>query len=141
MGVSMKLQAGDCVYYEGKYWFIANVNKDLDTSNLFNADGIKINAPNPSIELVCHSEFNKTVSSALNANVDQYVRQKSFNKNFILDCFLEEEFYLDDTIMHVSDETKEETGRIYFKVINTKTKESQWIELHDLIDRILMLDK
>jgi len=137
----MKLQAGDCVYYENQYWFIANVNKDLDTSNLYNADSIKINAPNPSIELVCHTEFNKTVSNALNANVDQYVRQKSFNKNFILDCFLEEEFYLDDAVMHVSEDTKEENGRIYFEVINTKTKESQWIELHDLIDRILMSDK
>lgn len=137
----MRLQAGDCVFYGDKYWFIANVNKDLDTSNLYNADSIKINAPNPLIELVCHAEFNKTVSNALNANVDQYVRQKGFNKNFILDCFLEEEFYLDDTIIHVSEETKEENGRIYFEVINTETKESQWIELHDLIDCILMLDK
>ena len=69
------------------------------------------------------------------------MRQKSFNKNFILDCFIDEEFYLDDTIMHVADETKEEDGRIYFSVINTETEEQQWIELHDLIDRILMLDK
>ena len=137
----MKLQAGDCVYYEDKYWFIANVNKDLDTSNLYNADSIKIHAPNPSLELVCRAEFNKTVSNALNANVDQYVRQKSFNKNFIMDCFIEEEFYLDDAVMHVSEETKEENGRIYFSVTNIKTEEQQWIELHDLIDRILMLDK
>ena len=137
----MKLQARDCVYYEDQYWFVANMNKDLDTSNLYNADSIKINAPNPSIELVCRAEFNKTVSNALNANVDQYVRQKSFNKNFILECFIEEEFYLDNSVMRVLDDTKEENGRIYFEVINTKTKESQWIELHDLIDRILMLDK
>lgn len=137
----MRLQAGDCVYYENKYWFIANVNKDLDTSNLYNADSIKIHAPNPSLELVCHSEFNKTVSIELSRNIDQYVRQKGFNKNFILDCFLEEEFYLDDAIMHVSEETKEENGRIYFNVTNTETEEQQWIELHDLIDRILMLDK
>lgn len=137
----MRLQAGDCVFYENQYWFIANVNNDLDTSNLYNADSIKIHAPNPSLELVCHAEFNKTVSNALNANVDQFVRQKSFNKNFILDCFIEEEFYLYDTIMHVSDETKEEDGRIYFSVVNTETEEQQWIELYDLIDRILMLDK
>ena len=70
MGVSMKLQTGDCVYYEGKYWFIANVNKDLDISNLYNADSIKINAPNPSIEVVCHAEFNKTVSGELSRNID-----------------------------------------------------------------------
>lgn len=137
----MKLQAGDCVFYGDKYWFVANVNNSLDTSNLYNADSIKINAPNPSIEVICHAEFNTVVSNALNANVDQYVRQKSFNKNFILDCFLEEEFYLDDAVMRVSDETKEENGCIYFEVINTETKESQWIELHDLIDRILMLDE
>ena len=117
------------------------MNKDLDTSNLYNADSIKINAPNPSIEVVCHAEFNKTVSNALNANVDQYVRQKSFNKNFILDCFIEEEFYLNDAVMHISEDTKEENGRIYFSVTNTGTEAQQWIELHDLIDRILMLDK
>lgn len=137
----MNLQAGDCVFYENQYWFIANVNKDLDTSNLYNADSIKINAPNPSLELIHHTEFNNIVSNALNANVDQYVRQKSFNKNFIMDCFIEEEFYLDDSVMRVLDDTKESNGRIYFEVINTETKESQWIELHDLIDRILMLDK
>ena len=137
----MRLQAGDCVFYENQYWFIADVNNDLDTSNLYNADSIKIHAPNPSLELVCHAEFNKTVSNALNANVDQYVRQKSFNKNFILDCFIEEEFYLDDAIIYVADKTKEEDGRIYFSVVNTETEEQQWIELHDLIDRILMLDK
>lgn len=43
--------------------------------------------------------------------------------------------------MHVSEDTKEENGRIYFSVTNIKTEEQQWIELHDLIDRILMLDK
>lgn len=137
----MKLQTGDCVYYEDKYWFVANVNKDLDTSNLFNADGIKINAPNPLTKLVCHSEFNKTVSGELSRNIDQFVRQKSLNKNFILDCFIDEEFYLDDTIMHVADETKENDGRIYFFVTNTETNEQQWIELHDLIDKMLMVDK
>jgi hypothetical protein len=88
-----------------------------------------------------HSEFDKIVSMELSRNVDQFVRQKGFNKNFILDCFIEEEFYLDDAIMHVADETKEEDGRIYFSVTNTETNEKQWIELHDLIDRILMVDK